>query len=102
MSNCALDRLTETKIGSSPVWICHSVRSLVAFSKANMPSSLIRSEFSAIGMNSDGEMLPRLGCSQRINASKPAISASTQAHDRLIDEAEFLALDGAAQVGFEL
>ena len=69
---------------------------------ANRPSWTIRPQLSATGMKSDGGIEPRRGCSQRSSASKPATRAVFQPHDRLVGEREFLALDGAAQIGFEL
>ena len=53
-------------------------------------------------MKSDGGIEPRRGCShlqQRLEAGDGAVF---QPHDRLVGEAELLALDGAAQIGFEL
>jgi hypothetical protein len=54
------------------------------------------------GMKSPGGIMPRRGmvpAEQRLEAGDAAV---LQPHDRLVGEREFLALDGAAQVRFEL
>ena len=62
----------------------------------------MRPELSAIGMNSAGEIAPRLGCSQRSSASKPAISPSSSRTIGWKASDSSLRLEGAAQVGFQL
>ena len=97
-----LERLTDTDSGASPICFCHATRSSAARCMANRPSCTISPQLSATGMKSAGGIEPRRGCShlqQRLEAGDGAVF---EPHDRLVGEREFLALDGAPQVGFEL
>ena len=61
------------RAGSAPAATRQAVRS------TSSPSSTIRPESSATGMNSDGGIAPRSGWSQRSSASTPAIRSSGSA-----------------------
>ena len=66
------------------------------------PSGTIRPVSSASGMKSAGGRSGRAsGCSQRTSASKPTTAPSSSGHDRLVVDAELVALDRAAQVGLQ-
>ena len=56
---------------------------------------------SASGMNDPGGTRPRSGCSQRTSASKPSMRASAERDQRLVVQAQLVALDAAAQRGLE-
>ena len=54
---------------------CHSDASAIALAMTMRPISAISPHFSAIGMNSPGETMPRVGCFHRTSASTPHASA---------------------------
>ena len=77
-SNCREETLTEAKIGSRErIARCQIESCRAVWSITNMPRSTIRPISSAIEMNSDGDIRPSLGWSQRASASKPAIERSS-------------------------
>ena len=66
------------------------------------PISAIRPDFSATGMNSPGEIMPRVACFQRTSASMPAMAPLVQRHLRLEIDLEGFFGDGDAQIVLEL
>ena len=70
-------------------------------SSTNMPRSTIRPISSAMVMNSAGDSRPSFGmipARQRLEAGDRAI---LEPHDRLVEDLDLLALERAAQFGFE-
>ena len=63
--NCSGETLTETVMPG------HALPSRQARRSTLAPSSMMRPECSAIGMNSPGGIKPRVGCGQRASASTP-------------------------------
>ncbi len=57
---------------------------------------------SARGMKDIGGSRPRWGCSQRTNASTPTTSPGGEADDRLVEDAQLVALDGPVQGAFDV
>ena len=87
------ERLTETLIGSGH--LAHSVQA--AWSTKVLISEMMPIS-SASGMKMPGEIGPRSGWSQRHSASQLAMRIVSIDDDRLVDDAQRLGLDGAAQV----
>ena len=58
--------------------------------------------FSAIGMNSEGETRPRLGCCHRTRASNPATRCVVQGDHRLEEEHELASGECFREVGIQL
>ena len=57
---------------------------------------------SAIGMNASGGTRPRVGCCHRTSASNPTTVPSASDHDRLVMDAELVAIERAAEVVLEV
>ncbi len=66
------------------------------------PIGTMSPDRSATGMNSAGLTVPSSGWSQRRRASQPTGRPCAEGHDRLVDEAQLVALEGPAQRGVEI
>ena len=62
---------------------------------------MIRSERSAIGMNSAGEIQPSTGWSQRSRASAPVSVRLREVDLRLVEQLQLIALERAAQLALD-
>ena len=76
---------------------CQRAACAHAPSSTHRPIGSISPLSSAIGMNSAGSIRPRVGCSQRRSASTETIGRPER-DDRLVDDAQLLALQRPAQV----
>ncbi len=74
---------------------CHAAACRQASSSTQRPSGTISPVSSASGMNSPAAAVRARGGSQRTSASTPAIAPVAELDDRLVDERELAALDGA-------
>ena len=94
--------MTETDSGTSPICFCHAGE--VLGRALHGEQAELDDQAAAFGDRDEvgrrdhaaARMIP---AQQRLEAGDAAV---LQPHDRLVGEREFLALDGAAQVGFEL
>ncbi len=97
------ERLTASSGQSrSPCKRVSARSSLSACSSAHVPMGTIIPVSSAIGMNSDGRIDAVAGAvppQQRLGADDAAVG---QAHDRLVEELELLALDGLPERGLDV
>ena len=80
---------------------CHSATCRQASRITQCVSGTIRPVSSATGMNSAGGVIVPSGRFQRTSASKPHALARLQLDDRLVVDAELLALERAPELRFE-
>ena len=96
------ETLTLANIGSRGRTVrCQLASWRAVRSSTNRPRSTIRPISSAIAMNSDGDSAAHLGmvpARQRLEAGDRAV---LQPHDRLVEDGDLVALERAAQLGFE-
>ena len=101
-SNCRDETLTLANSGARPRTArCQMPSWRAVRSSTNRPRSTIRPISSAIEMNSDGDIRPILGWSQRAKRLEARDRAVLEPDDRLVQDGDLLALDRAAQVGLE-
>jgi len=100
-SNCRDETLTLAKIGSRErIARCQIASCRAVWSITNMPRSTINPISSAMVMNSCGA-IRRASDGPSAPGLEAGDGAILQPHDRLVQYGDFLALDGAAQLGFQ-
>src|SRR3569623_985974 len=80
---------------------CQALNCMAVVSITNRPRSTIKPISSVREMNSDGRHPPELGMVAAREGFEARHRAVFQPHDRLVEDGDFLPLDGAAQFGFQ-